>query len=209
MKIFRRSVIHYLLNRSALLRMNLFLHVWSALNVKLQIPHLNAQILPLLQILQLPLLSLISRLRTLLVSLMMQGWRNCTSQTCTKASKGIRLFVMCLKSRSSTGTLGKRVLPLRGNSMLMVHIGSLSPCRSARLNEVGVDSHLTDSWTHPPTCATRKRNSKKISDSRGMWRIWNISSIWTFRWRISRFTFNALQAWRNKFSLRCADLLSK
>src|SRR3954468_15942903 len=42
-----------------------------------------------------------------------------------KASKDIRLFVMCLKSRSSTGTLGKRVLPLRGNSMLMVHIGSL------------------------------------------------------------------------------------
>ena len=44
----------------------------------------------------------------------------------SKSSKGIRLFVMCLKSRSSTGTLEKRVLPLRGNSMLMVHIGSLS-----------------------------------------------------------------------------------
>ena len=51
---------------------------------------------------------------------------NDVGQACTKASKDIRLFVMCLKGRSSTGTLGKRVLPLRGNSMLMVHIGSLS-----------------------------------------------------------------------------------
>src|SRR4051812_7597608 len=33
---------------------------------------------------------------------------------------------MCLKSRSSTGTLGKRVLPLRGNLMRMEPIGSLS-----------------------------------------------------------------------------------
>ena len=33
---------------------------------------------------------------------------------------------MCLKSRSSTGTLGKRVLPLRGNSMLMGPTGNLS-----------------------------------------------------------------------------------
>src|SRR3954471_21442865 len=33
---------------------------------------------------------------------------------------------LCLKSRSSTGTLGKRVLPLRGNLMQMELIGSLS-----------------------------------------------------------------------------------
>ena len=43
-----------------------------------------------------------------------------------KSLKGHQTLVMCLKSRSSTETLGKRVLPLRGNSMLMEHIGSLS-----------------------------------------------------------------------------------
>ena len=126
MKIFRRSAIHYLLNKSSLLIKNFFLHALSSFNVNLLILHLNVQMLQLLQIFHLPLLSLIPHLRTLLVSLTMQGWRNCTRQACTKASKGIRLFVMCLKSRSSTGTLGKRVLPLRGNSMLMELIGSLS-----------------------------------------------------------------------------------
>ena len=43
-----------------------------------------------------------------------------------KILKGIIHFVMCLKSRSSTGTLGKRVLPLRGNSMLMGPTRNLS-----------------------------------------------------------------------------------
>src|SRR3954464_3695077 len=43
-----------------------------------------------------------------------------------KSLKGHQTLCDVLKSISSTGTLGKRVLPLRGNSMLMVHTGSLS-----------------------------------------------------------------------------------
>ena len=45
----------------------------KCMNMKLLILHLNVQMLQLLQILHLPLLSLIPHLRTLLVSLTMQG----------------------------------------------------------------------------------------------------------------------------------------
>ena len=51
----------------------LFLHVWSALNMKLLILRLNVQMLLMLRILLISLLSLIPHPRTMQVSLMMQG----------------------------------------------------------------------------------------------------------------------------------------